>query len=252
MSIYEDYRDHLFIALFEDFKSLSDWEQKEFFSVIEKNIIGDGTLNRYIAKTEKSKYLSILYYGFTEIDRTYSNLQDIEGYIKRFPYKNSQINPINYLHYHIGNYLNEIYILENRLIDYPKKIIRFNRNSPNFMANKISIIDFEKVIKSSFANIVQIRGRHVHRYHFLDDDLERIQILSSLPSEDMKEISNMDEFNKVIQQYQVLYLREIQGKWHKKIIADNIVIKKFLDTYFDFLNLLVFDKNNEVIFFEKI
>jgi AAA+ ATPase superfamily predicted ATPase len=194
MSGYDDYKNTLFNTLLENTKTLPLPEERELKEILERSIFGSGPVETYVSKTKYGKYLSVLYQGWKEIDRTYSNIKDIEIYIKRFPYKETTINKINYIYYHIGNFLNEMYILENRLIDYPKKIIRANKKSPNFAGDEKRVKELEQTVNSLFQKIELIRGSHVHKYHFLDHELERIQMLSLIPDDILKDISNSDDF----------------------------------------------------------
>ncbi len=47
-----------------------------------------------------------------EIITTIEAIENISVYIRYFPYKKQGISPLSYLHYHIENYLNELYILQ--------------------------------------------------------------------------------------------------------------------------------------------
>ena len=68
-----------------------------------------------------------MYNGFREISGSYYGLLEIEIYIGRFPYRNTKISKTRHLAYHMENYLNEIYILKERLNSYFTTIGRIYR-----------------------------------------------------------------------------------------------------------------------------
>jgi hypothetical protein len=59
-----------------------------------------------------------LFYGFNEIFISFERLKDLEVYISRFPNTKTLIAKIDYLRFLIENYLNEMYLLKERLNKY--------------------------------------------------------------------------------------------------------------------------------------
>ena len=72
-----------------------------------------------------------LFKGFSEIHTAVECLKNIEIYIRRFPFKNTRVSKLDYLKYNIENYLNEIYVLKERMISYSKTVARAYKNSEN-------------------------------------------------------------------------------------------------------------------------
>src|SRR5689334_23144184 len=60
-----------------------------------------------------------LFHGYMEIYKTVEALKNIEIYMAVFPHgRNKKIERSAYLSYHFENFLNEIYVLRNRLVAY--------------------------------------------------------------------------------------------------------------------------------------
>ena len=60
----------------------------------------------------------------------------------RFPYSNTRVSKTRYLVYHMENYLNEVYILEQRLKSYFTIVGRLYRKDRRHQDIRKSIEDF--------------------------------------------------------------------------------------------------------------
>ncbi len=67
--------------------------------------------------------------GFTEISDSFDSLKNCEIYIKRVPFPESKVSRVSYLRFVIEGYLNEMYILKERLDAYLKVLQRAYRMS---------------------------------------------------------------------------------------------------------------------------
>ena len=100
----------------------------EYAEVFKNRILGlsgPKQLNR--KQTPSEVFFSKLHDGFSEISDSYYCLLEIEIYIGRFPYRNTSISKTRHLAYHMENYLNEIYILRERLNNHFTTIGRLYR-----------------------------------------------------------------------------------------------------------------------------
>jgi hypothetical protein len=143
-----------------------------------KNVIFDEPGARYMGKTlsPRKKSLRRVLSGFNEIDASFEVLNDIPIYIKRFPPTNSDASKVRFLKYHVGSYLNENYILRERLVTYQKVITRMYKNDRRLGEMHKQVEGLETLV-SSLDDIVTMRGRHVHQKRYHDDDFERTGFL---------------------------------------------------------------------------
>jgi hypothetical protein len=94
----------------------NDPEYREVFVNQILGLNGPKQMKRKI--TPSFTFFSKLYVGFKEIADSYYCLIDIETYIGRFPYGDTRISKTRHLVYHMENYINEVYILKERLTSY--------------------------------------------------------------------------------------------------------------------------------------
>ncbi|MCC7353505.1 MAG: hypothetical protein IT330_07075 [Anaerolineae bacterium] len=78
---------------------------------------GPRTISREALPLEK--FHGMLLEGVREIDDSFQIItHDIPFYISHFPPRSANVSRTKYLQYHIGNYLNQIYILRERMEAY--------------------------------------------------------------------------------------------------------------------------------------
>lgn len=128
---------------------------------------------------ESSKvFLTKLFYGFTEISGAYEALRLSEILISIAPPRSKRISHDDYLKYHINSYLQEVYILKERLNSYLTKLQRVyakTSQSKRFQEQVAPLLD---LVKTAFEGIISTRGRHVHAYRYTDEDLNRLSSLT--------------------------------------------------------------------------
>ncbi len=208
-----------------------------------KNVIFDepGARHMGLTPSPKEKSLKKVLSGFSEIESAFQVLRDIPFYIKRFPPKNSDVSKNRFLNYHIGNYLNENYILRERLVTYQKVITRMYKNDRRLTEMGKHVKKLELLV-SGFDGIVLTRGKHVHQERYDDEDFERLNIYERMTKE-----ADDDPLVSVIGKLYPLALNEYRKKWVKIISDNNDKIKEILDIYFEILYDVVFDKSGNWI-----
>jgi len=87
---------------------------------------GKRAIDRKLSQEEA--FFGKVFRGYIEICNSYNCLKDIQVYIGRFPYNDTSISKVAYLIYHIVNYMNEVYVLKERLSAYLTKIGRLYKN----------------------------------------------------------------------------------------------------------------------------
>jgi len=182
-----------------------------------------------------------LFKGFHEIHTALECLKNIEIYIRRFPFKNTRVTKLDYLKYNIENYLNEIYVLKERMISYSKTVVRAYQKSENSQNVESLLKEASLAVSESLKSIVETRGSHVHSSRYTDKDIDR---LSSI---DLMCKSNDPSFREVFEELHDTVYYEIRKKWVSTIKKGNSDIEVVVDRYcLKFLNAI--SDNGEIIY----
>ena len=187
--------------------------------------------------------------GFREIANSYYCLLDIEIYIGRFPYNKTGISKTRHLSYHMENYLNEIYILRERLNAYLKKIGRLYKGDPSHETILKKIEPLFALVNKSLKDIIDTRCSHVHKIRFHSEDLDRLSSLELLSTLLSTHGNNELTF---IKNFFNLEYRTIRRKFKIVIKNNNKQIKILLDACFDVLYEIVTDQQGNIKYPETI
>lgn len=160
---------------------------------------------------------TVLVYGFREIESTLKAIDLIETMIGVAAPRSRRVPKHEYLKFLIGAYLQEVYILEQRLTAYATKIGRAYK--PRFDATAIL-----QSIQKTFGSMVQLRGEHVHSKRYED---KRIDILQGLAFVE----SLVDDLHVTTE----LEYKNVQNEWLKFAKGRNTTIRAFLQYYFEYL-----------------
>lgn len=178
---------------------------------------------------EQTSFEFQIFRGYTEISTSYETLLLIEKFIKINPPDFEGINYSNYLNYHIHNYLQEMYILKERLNSYATIIQR--------RYSKVIDKEFLKSIMSSLFEIIKhslhgitgegksgVRNIHVHLERFSDEEMKWLSGTTFLA-----------EFHDEFKIESDKAYENAKNKWHCLIQNNNAEVLKLLDTYFNAL-----------------
>lgn len=114
---------------------------------------------------------SSIFYGFTEITSALDALWLTELLIGAAPPRAKGIEKDHYLQFLVGAYLQEIYILEQRLTAYAKKISRLYRKPTLPSAAR-------RIVYEPLERIINTRGAHVHTHRFTDQHLDTVSTMA--------------------------------------------------------------------------
>ena len=206
-----------------------------------KNVIFDEPGERYMGRTlsPREKSLQKIFSGFYEIDASFQVLNDIPFYIRGFPPSNSNASKVRFLKYHVGNYLNENYILRERLVTYQKIITRMYKDD-RYLGEMGKQVKKLEILVSGFDSVVAMRGKHVHEKRYHDEDFERLDFFETMADKD-------DPLLSVLGEFYFLALRNYRKKWLRTISDNNKNLGEILDLYFEILYDVVFDKDGNFI-----
>jgi hypothetical protein len=210
---------------------------------IEKQIFNLGPPKPPHTPTPRERYFHSAFIHFTEIMRCVDTLGDIEFYLGRFPYSDGRIKRHRHLQFLAEAYLHEMYICEERLLLYLTFIERqFKKDSR--LPHVKTICDLvKKTIRAALNNIRVVRGSHVHRTRFSDNELERLNAI------DLALVIPYTENRKIANLTKKFYLEEYRKarKNHRQVIKKaNEDLRKLLDFYFDALFPIFFDDQGDV------
>ncbi len=225
------YRSDLINSLTPYMQNFTNKHEEQIKESLRATLLNEKRKNKISrVQTQDDVLVTKLFFGFSEIEDSFQLLQDIPIYLKRFPALPSMISKTLYLRFHIGSYLNEVYILQQRLKAYSKQVFRMYRPLITTSSQENAI----KTILTSFQKINHTRGSHVHERHYSDDDFDRLNTLKLLATH-----GGLEPLKKIT----IRELREVKQKWIS-IMANNVEeIEKLLNIYFEILHSVVFIEN---------
>ena len=186
-------------------------------------------------RTKNELFLAnILFRPWIEINSSYDSLCNIVIYIRRFPYSKEGITPTTYMRYNLENYLNELYLLKERLIGYINRAIKSYANSKDFKKKKDAASVLKKTVENAFRNYANARGSHIHQHRYDDFDLNRLNLFERL----MKGPAT-DDLTVLIKKLHKKTVSEVKKKWIAKITEDISAIKNLLDVFFSVMYSII-------------
>lgn len=223
--------------IFDEFTRATDWTDKiqneELGKVLYNDLFDlDGPKKMSASPSSKTKFVAnILFSPFSEILDSLESINSIYIFIRSFPYKSKKISRVRFLKYHIGNYLNELYMLQIRLKNYLTKIQRGYRKSDTFsLINPIFKLLSED-IENTFKPCFDLRGLHIHKNRYTDKELSRLSGLEILTIRN----DNNEKRTKFINSYFIAEYNKVKKKWVNSIKEDLKSIETILEDYFEIL-----------------
>ena len=162
----------------------------------------------------------------SEIFANIEALENIAVYARSFPYRRQGISRVDYLKYHIENYLNEIYILKNRLIAFLNLVDRAYRKCDRRAEIKANLSPLYGTVHGALEGYVNVRGSHVHQNRYTDSDFDRLTTLNLLS------MSGDDDASELFRNMFYESYRITRRKWTGKIKNDLSSLETLLDLYY--------------------
>lgn len=163
-----------------------------------------------------------LFRPMSEIFSTMEIIENIPIYMNSFPYTKSKISKLSYIKYHLESFMNEVYILEERLHAYLNLIEKAYRKETNANQIKKVLKQTSKYLLDSLKNIHSLRCAHVHKLRYSDNDLDQLTTLQLLSlykdkvgEEDLPFYYHSKYFDaqyKTIRKEKVKTIKEVIGK----------------------------------------
>ena len=165
------------------------------------------------------------------------HLDNSEIYLRRFPYTNTSVTPVAHARYHFEHYLNETYILQNRLEKLAKWLERAYRKTPRAAEARALGRALATAVKNILHPIISVRGRHVHGQPVEMLDHRRLRFLQMIAE---AVPSLQPTYKQVIRD-----VRRAQLEWVRK---NNEGVWALLDEYFSALSDFLFDEAGDLYY----
>jgi hypothetical protein len=243
--------EHLLKASPINFQQISPEELKEIGEAHHNHIFdldGPRSIKRKPLPAELW-YHRRIFAPYSAIFNSYEALQDSVIYFRRFPYHGSRVSAVNHLRRNINVYLQEIYILRQRMIDYLNILEKDYVGCPQGTQLKSYNQPLCQTLKKSLQPIITARKNHVHGGGYDEEGLKRLDSLHLLATYTSKK--DTDEDKRRLYIYKFLHKQGYQKerkRWVKLVQHWNSTIEKLIDAYCEIIDRILFTETGELIF----
>jgi hypothetical protein len=246
MSGFVKFQSAIIEAIRAHLRPLSEDDPEALGEDIQNRILGlNGATGVNRNRTEKDQFIAKTFLAFLEIANSFETLEGIAFYAGRFPFQKTRITPERYLRFHVEAWLADVYILQLRLTSYLKVVERQHKKNPRLPAIRGSFQDLEELLTKTLKGVVEVRGQHVHRVRFSDDDIDRlgyIKLLTHGPD---------DGFLRLMRLLHRRVRRKVKKAWKDRLVTNNKAIRELLDIFFDALFPVVCDEKTKALKYPK-
>lgn len=228
---------HLKPAMEEHRDALAETLKNELF-----DLEGPRQLNRQLGT--RDQFFGKAFRGFMEISKSMETLDDIAFYMSRFPFQRTRITRERYLQFHVESYYSEIYILRDRLTRYITLLERQYKRDPGLSNVQEQCKTLTDAISKPLEGVVGVRGSHIHKVRFRDEDIERLSTIALLSQVSQ---GSDDEASKLMTEYYRHEHRKVKKIWCGRTKSNNKAIRELLDVFFDSLFPIAFDENSSML-----
>jgi len=122
------------------------------------------------------RYWTNWFWEFSEINATVDRTDHVLIYLSHYPGSRAfrGLSEADWLRYHVEVYLQEIYVLNERLKRFLKKVEKISIAARD-KSGIISIRTLTAHVDLALKNAVSVRGGHVHRCRFDPEELHQIR-----------------------------------------------------------------------------
>jgi len=172
---------------------------------------------------------TILLAGFREIEASLRALSLIETLIGVAPPRSKHVNRSEYLIFLVGGYLQEVYLLDQRLDAYATRIGRAYKG-------RLHAAAIMTPIRHTLNAILRRRGAHVHESRFED---KRIGFLQG--------VAFVQHLIEGLEVTATRHYKRVHTEWHEQIKANNMVTVGLLEDYFGALLSAVSEQGHLIL-----
>jgi len=164
---------------------------------------------------------SEIFSGFTEIGSALDALALIEELLRLAPPRSKRVDKDSYLKFLVGSYLQEMYILEQRLTAYATKLSRLYRKP-------LLLGTVKSVVYEPLKELINTRGAHVHKRRFSDERLDSVSTLAFFRREGHELGEDLESEYKLA-----------QLEWSKRVRDNNRATRRIIDQYCALLEVVI-------------
>jgi hypothetical protein len=184
--------------------------------------------------TEGERFHWDILWHFHEVETSFNNLQYIPLFINSYRssknYRKARITGIVYLGYHIDHYLEENYILMNRVKTFLVRLSRMLKKKGR--VREVAIVsELKDIFINSMSDLGMVRGEHVHQKRHQDHDLFMAEFAK---------VNYTETHDRKFMIYSNRIYKSARIKWIELITKNNQELKKLLDYTFGHLIPIVF------------
>ena len=176
-------------------------------------------------------FLRDIVYNYSEISESLSRLEMISLLIKQYPalpsWEKSGITQTRYLRYHYENFLNEVYLFKERVLQLLRDIKKKCKKQ-NLDKEAKTIKKLEEFLISALENISKVRGLHMHVRRYKNKEIEQLEYLELFSELKWLDRMKKEEYNllRIKLSKQIIGIREDLDK-----VLNNI-LNKMIDITF--------------------
>ncbi len=224
-SIYDNkLNNFLFDKSKENFEALTKEEHEILGKRIRESLIGKKN-KEYTQilgpNTEQSQFIEIMFRKYIEVVYSYETMEMIAVFVRQYPnyqsYKSNRITKTKYLKYHIENYFNEVYIFNLRLNALLRQVEKCSKEK-GIQDERNDLKKLKTTIKTTLNNLTLIRGGHVHKKRYSDEEIDQLESLELY--------TQGGELKEKLEWFKNLQYRFFRNNWHKTLINNNKELNK--------------------------
>lgn len=185
--------------------------------------------NQHSPKVAQAAFARELVLQAGEISACVENLRDIAIYVRNFPFARAGISKHRYLRYHVEGYIQEVFLLRERLRRILTFVGRRYRTDSRGASIAVVIRELNRRVTEAFSVVTTARGVHVHEHRLYDDDLYRLELVEVLGRADPRYARMAAEM-----------YRDVQVEKRNWIAKNNVVTFELADRCFRGLRAIVF------------
>ena len=174
---------------------------------------------------------------FREVHTTYNRLRHPEVFVRQYPsyksFKTRGITRAEYLAYHIEKFLEEQYILAERLRRFQAEVSKLALKDRHAISALRKAGQLRNLLSEHCAGS---RRTHVHHQRYTDPDLDRLAALELFSTSPRLDTTLMTYTRRLV-------YPKIRSRWAKRMKRENDAVKQLLDAYFNIMHALVFKEN---------
>lgn len=192
--------------------------------------------------SEKIEFLAVLSSWETEIDMSLQTLEDTELYVRRFPYGETDLSKTRHLRRHIEKYIEEMYILKERLVGMVDAIDDMYDEGDLEIQYELALPFAKKIAKNTLNPITgygNVRGTHVHEKRYTPPEIKKLAQMEQM----IRLMEDDDKTYGVIMAKRDEKYKKVRKEWAERVKREISEIKKMIDQYFGLLRNVLFDSD---------